>query len=153
MRSTFGKIFQKSLTEAVSVNRYPNTRNVRGLAEVRQPHSMPKAACLSVPVLFSLPSVTLIHSYQQPACFFDAHSALGFVSLRDTLRLNCPSLIKIHLGREQVRLPSALYAWFRRDVQRIRIGPIGRRRNMLCYGRPAAEPPRNGVCQSCNRAR
>ena len=31
----------------------------------------------------------------------------------------------------------------RRDVRRIRIGLIGRRRNTLCYGRPAAEPPRN----------
>ena len=30
-------------------------------------------------------------------------------------------------------------------VRRIRIGLIGRRRNTLCYGRPAAEPPRNGA--------
>ena len=33
----------------------------------------------------------------------------------------------------------------RHDVRRIRIGLIGRRRNTLCYGRPAAEPPRNGA--------
>jgi hypothetical protein len=33
----------------------------------------------------------------------------------------------------------------RRDVRRIRIGLIGRRRNTLCYGRPAAELPRNGA--------
>jgi hypothetical protein len=33
----------------------------------------------------------------------------------------------------------------RGDVRRIQIGLIGRRRNTFCYGRPAAEPPRNGV--------
>ena len=33
----------------------------------------------------------------------------------------------------------------RRDVRRIQIGLIGRPRNTLCYGRPAAEPPRNGA--------
>jgi hypothetical protein len=33
----------------------------------------------------------------------------------------------------------------RPDVRRIRISLIGRRRNTPCYGRPAAEPPRNGV--------
>ena len=33
----------------------------------------------------------------------------------------------------------------RRDVRRIRIGLIGHRRNTLCYGRPAAELPRNGA--------
>ena len=41
----------------------------------------------------------------------------------------------------------------RRDVRRIRIGLIGRRRNTLCYGRPAAEPWRKvPMYQICNRA-
>jgi hypothetical protein len=103
-------------------------------------------------VLFSLPSVTLIHSYPQPACFFDAHSALGFVSLRDTLRLNCPSLIKVHLGREQVRLPlckrGSAVTYNGYELAQLAVGAI-------CFAMAAllAEPPRNGVCQSCNRAR
>src|SRR5215831_19468987 len=41
-----------------------------------------------------------------------------------------------------LQFPVEQASGIRRDIRRIRIGLIGRRRNTLCYGRPAAEPPR-----------
>ena len=73
MRSTFGKIFQKSLTEAVSVRdcliplskREERARFGRGKAATFYAQGgMPKR-----PLLFSFPPITVIHSYPQPVAF------------------------------------------------------------------------------------
>jgi hypothetical protein len=68
------------------------------------------------------------------------------IETADLSRLSAHSGVNVVSSRERtVPIFFRCVSVIRRDVRRIQIGLIGRRRNTLCYGRPAAEPPRNGA--------
>jgi len=68
------------------------------------------------------------------------------IETADLSRLSAHPGVNVVSSRERtVPIFFRCVSVIRRDVRRIQIGLIGRRRNTLCYGRPAAEPPRNGA--------